>query len=123
LSKVDSLERLNPTCSGLVRFAVNKKKLCSGTLHSFSKILFHFDLAEGNIVPIERHNTDSVRIEDILFELTQKLLNTDGLTIDDKPATKEDVYLIISTLDTAMEIRKRQQERLAAYYNNLLKEG
>jgi predicted transcriptional regulator len=81
------------------------------------------DLAEGNIVPIERHNTDSVRIEDILFELTQKLLNTDNLTIDDKPATKEDVYLIISTLDTAMEIRKRQQERLAAYYNNLLKEG
>ncbi len=81
------------------------------------------DLAEGNIVPIERHNTDSVRIEDILFELTQKLLNTDGLTIDDQPATKEDVYLIISTLDTAMEIRKRQQERLAAYYNNLLKEG
>ena len=81
------------------------------------------DLAEGNIVPIEKHNTDSVRIEDILFELTQKLLNTDGLTIDDKPATKEDVYLIISTLDTAMEIRKKQQERLAAYYNNLLKEG
>lgn len=81
------------------------------------------DLAEGNIVPIERHNTDSVRIEDILFELTQKLLNTDNLTIEDKPATKEDVYLIISTLDTAMEIRKKQQERLAAYYNNLLKEG
>lgn len=81
------------------------------------------DLAEGNIVPIEKHNADSVRIEDILFELTQKLLNTDGLTIDDKPATKEDVYLIISTLDTAMEIRKKQQERLAAYYNNLLKEG
>ena len=81
------------------------------------------DLAEGNIVPVEKHNTNSVRIEDILFEFTQKLLNTDGLTIDDQPATKEDVYLIISTLDTAMEIRKRQQERLAAYYNNLLKEG
>lgn len=81
------------------------------------------DLAEGNIVPIERHKTDSVRIEDILFELTQKLLNTDNLTIEEKPATKEDIYLIISTLDTAMEIRKKQQERLAAYYNNLLNEG
>ena len=35
LSKVDTLERLNPTCSGVFRFAVNKKKLCSGSLHSF----------------------------------------------------------------------------------------
>ena len=35
LSKVDTLERLNPTCSGIIPFTANKKKLCSGILHSF----------------------------------------------------------------------------------------
>ena len=52
LSKVDSLERLNPTCSGMFRFIPNRKKLCSGTLHSFSKILFYFDLTKGHIVQV-----------------------------------------------------------------------
>ena len=63
------------------------------------------DLADGHIVPIEKPSNDLTKIEDIIAETTQKLLNSDQLTIDGKPASVEDIYFIISTLDTALEIR------------------
>lgn len=79
-------------------------------------------LAEGNIVPNTKETEDAIRIEDILFHTKEMLTGTEHLTFEGKPASKEDIYLIISTIDTAMEIRKKQNERLAAYYNNLMKD-
>ena len=81
------------------------------------------DLADGHIVPIEKPSNDLTKIEDIIAETTQKLLNSDQLTIDGKPASVEDIYFIISTLDTALEIRKKQQASVKAYYNNLINKG
>ena len=78
-------------------------------------------LAEGKIIPIKTKEGDVTRIEDIIRNTEQLLLNTECLTFEGKPATKEDVYLILSTLETALDIRKRQQERMAAYYNQILK--
>ena len=79
-------------------------------------------LAEGQIVPIEKSIDAEVRIEDILNEAKQKLLNSNHLTIENKTASAEDVYLIVSTLDTVLEIRKMQSQRLAAYYKQLIKD-
>ena len=61
-------------------------------------------------------------IEDILNEAKQKLLNSNHLTIENKTASAEDIYLIVSTLDTVLEIRKMQSQRLAAYYKQLIKD-
>ncbi len=77
-------------------------------------------LAEGKIISNVKEG-NVTRIEDIIRNTEQLLLNTECLTFEGKPATKEDVYLIISTLETALDIRKRQQERMAAYYNQILK--
>lgn len=77
-------------------------------------------LAEGKILSNVKEG-DVTKIEDIIRNTEQLLLNTECLTFEGKPATKEDVYLIISTLETALDIRKRQQERMAAYYNQILK--
>ena len=79
-------------------------------------------LAEGQIVPIEKSIDAEVRIEDILNEAKQKLLNSNHLTIENKTASAEDIYLIVSTLDTVLEIRKMQSQRLAAYYKQLIKD-
>lgn len=77
-------------------------------------------LAEGKIISNVKEG-DVTRIEDIIRNTEQLLLNTECLTFEGKPATKEDVYLIISTLETSLDIRKRQQERMAEYYNQILK--
>lgn len=81
------------------------------------------DLADGQIVPIEKPSNDMTKIEDIISETKQKLLNSDQLTIDGKPASVEDIYFVISTLETALEIRKKQQASVKAYYNNLINKG
>ena len=78
-------------------------------------------LAEGQIVPIEKTIDAELKVEDILYEAKQKLLNSNHLTIENKAASAEDVYLIISTLDTVMEIRKMQSQRLADYYKRMIK--
>lgn len=79
------------------------------------------DLAEGRIVPVTKPSDEVIQIEDLLNSVSQTLMQAEHLTIDGKPATKEDVYLIISTIETVMEIRKKQHERMAAYYTELLK--
>lgn len=82
------------------------------------------DLAEGNIVQIEKPSTCAqTQIEDIIYEATQKLLTSDNLTLNGRPASKEDIFFVVSTLDAMMEIRKKQQEKLETYYNNLMKKG
>lgn len=78
------------------------------------------ELIEGRIVTTTK-TADTTKIEDILNEAKQKLMESDYLTIEGNPATAEDIYLIISTLDTVMEIRKMQSKRLAEYYKQLSK--
>lgn len=77
------------------------------------------ELAQGRIVPLTREEAPQTKIEDILDSMKQQLLNCDNLTFDGESATAEDVYYIISTLDTAMEIRKKQNERLNKYQSEM----
>lgn len=67
------------------------------------------DLAAGKIVPIKREETPKTRIEDIFDDVKQQLLNAQNLTIDDEPATADEIMLLVNTLDVALQINKKQR--------------
>lgn len=64
------------------------------------------DLAEGRIVPVNQ-NTTKTKVEDLIADLKHKLMNTKNLTIDDMPATEEDLQAVINALEISLEIGKR----------------
>lgn len=76
------------------------------------------DLAEGKIVPLKRPEEPSTRIEDIIDNAKQQLLNGDNLTLDNKPVSKQDIWTIINAYDMALEAGRR----LSAYYKALEKD-
>jgi DNA-binding Xre family transcriptional regulator len=67
------------------------------------------DLAQGKIVPIKREDAPKTKIEDIFDDVKQQLLNAQNLTIDDEPATAEEIMLLVNTLDVALQISKKQK--------------
>lgn len=67
------------------------------------------DLAAGKIVPIKREEAPKTRIEDIFDDVKQQLLNAQNLTIDDEPATADEIMLLVNTLDVALQINKKQR--------------
>ena len=75
-------------------------------------------LAEGKIVPIERPDEPPVKIEDIVDDAKQLLLNGGNLTLDDMPASEQDVIAIVNAFDVALDSAKRMK----AYYNQLKKD-
>ena len=66
------------------------------------------DLVNGKIVPNTEDHRDTIRIEDILEETKQKLLNADNLTIGDRSADEADITAIINQLEIAIEIQKKR---------------
>ena len=66
------------------------------------------DLAEGRIVPLIRSESIPTKIEDLFDELKQKLLNADNLTLSDLPASDDDITLLVSILDIALEVAKKR---------------
>lgn len=78
-------------------------------------------LAEGKIVPVKRPEVEQTRIEDLIMDLKQKLLNADHLTLDSKPASELEIMQIINALDAAVDAAKRN--RITAAYFTKLKEG
>ncbi len=66
------------------------------------------DLVNGKIVPNTEDHSDTIRIEDILEETKQKLLNADNLTIGDRSADESDITAIINQLEIAIEIQKKR---------------
>lgn len=67
------------------------------------------DLAAGKIVPIKREEAPKTRIEDIFDDVKQQLLNAQNLTIDDEPATADEIMLLVNTLDVSLQINKKQR--------------
>lgn len=67
------------------------------------------DLAEGRIVPLNR-NITTTKVEDLIDDLKHKLMNTENLTIDDKPATDEELQAVINALEISLEIGKRNMK-------------
>ena len=68
------------------------------------------DLAEGKIVPLKRPAAEPTRIEDLIENVKQTLLNADNLTIDDEPATGAEIMFFVNTLDVALQISKKQKQ-------------
>lgn len=103
-----------------------KKGVSNATVQNIIRICQALDisadeLTEGRIVTVKQDNSETHKVEDIIYNTVQQLLNSSNLTIDDQPATKEDIFYIVSMLDASMEIRKKQMERISAYYNQLMK--
>ena len=70
------------------------------------------DLAEGNIVPINRTMPEAKKIENILNATKQELLNAEKLTFDNEPATEDEVNDIILLIDMAMELQRRKRRMM-----------
>ena len=62
------------------------------------------DLAAGRIVPLTRSETTPTKVEDLFTEIREILLNADSLTIQNRPATDNEVKLLIILLDAALEV-------------------
>lgn len=67
------------------------------------------DLAQGKIIPLKREEPQKTKIEDIFDDVKQQLLNAQNLTINDEPATAEEIMLLVNTLDVALQISKKQK--------------
>ena len=66
-------------------------------------------LAEGKIVPLTRQKSTPTKIEDLFDDVKQKLLNADNLTLENNPVSAEIIMLLVSTLDVALSLAKKQQ--------------
>ena len=67
------------------------------------------DLAEGRIVPITRIVPQPKRIEDIIGNAKQELMNGNCLTFDDQPASDEEINDIVLMMDMALELQRRKR--------------
>ena len=66
------------------------------------------DLVNGKIVPVMEYHSGTVRIEDIMEETKQKLLNADHLTIGDRPADETDITAILNSFEIVLEMQKKR---------------
>ena len=65
------------------------------------------DLADEIITPVSK-SCSAVRIENIIEAVRQQIMSSSNLTINNKPATQEDIMLFIDTLDIALEMAKKR---------------
>ena len=68
------------------------------------------ELANGNIVPLQANTSNfrSFEVDDILADVKAKLIHTDGLTIEGKPADKKSIDTIVNAIDVGEKIAKKQ---------------
>lgn len=69
-------------------------------------------LAEGMIVPLERQVSTPTKIEDIIEEVKQHLLNADNLTLNDAPVNEYEIITLINQIDAAVEVTKKTADVL-----------
>ena len=69
------------------------------------------DLAEGRIVPLKRKSAKPTKIEDIIENTKQTLLNAQNLTLNDKPASAADILSLVNSLEVAMQVWKNQMNK------------
>lgn len=66
------------------------------------------DLAEGRIVPLKRPVAKQTKIEDIIEDAKQTLLNAENLTLNDKPASAAEIMSLVNSLEVAVQVWKNQ---------------
>lgn len=71
------------------------------------------ELADGNIVPIRSYQKPNERIfevKDILDDVKNQLHSCSGLTLNGKPASKENIDSIVGAMDIGLEMVKRNMK-------------
>lgn len=68
------------------------------------------ELAEDKIVPLPRSESTPTKIEDLFDGVKQQLLNADCLTLDGVTVSTDEIMLLVSTLDVALEVAKKQHK-------------
>lgn len=69
------------------------------------------ELANGNIVPARPYQKPSeimVEVNDILGNVKDQLINSDGLTIGGKPANKDNINTIVQAMSIVEEMAKKK---------------
>lgn len=64
-------------------------------------------LADGDIVPLKKSKEIMIEVEDILADVKYRLEHVDGLTLEGKPATKENINTIVQALNVGEEMAKK----------------
>lgn len=82
----------------------NVKKLCAALGITAD------GLAKNQIIRPEVLPAHEVKIEDLVFNFKQQLMNTDNLTINGQLATESDIVFFINTLDVALQLNKKQNQ-------------
>lgn len=65
------------------------------------------ELAEGRIVPTSALVSKPVKVEDIIANTKQMLMNHDNLTLNEQKIDEAEVKNILNSLDLLLEIQKR----------------
>ena len=70
------------------------------------------ELAAGKIVPMQHHTSGTIRIEDVIQNAKQEIINADHLTLNDQHLDPADIKSIINSLDLLLEIEKRNKRMI-----------
>lgn len=67
-------------------------------------------LAAGKIVPIEEEVSEPTKIEDIIDDAKQKILNGGNLTLNGVPMEEHDLIAIVNGIEVIIEVAKRNKK-------------
>ena len=67
------------------------------------------ELADEKIAPVTKDNS-TVKVETIFESAKQQLLNANNLTLEDVPVTADEIMLLVSTLDIALEVTMKRRK-------------
>lgn len=70
------------------------------------------ELAEGNIVSVSKIIETPQKVEDIISNAKQELINGTHLTLNDEELTETDVANMVLSLDMIIEIEKQRKSQL-----------
>lgn len=98
----------NSTLANILRRGVNNANVLTIIKICQALDISTDDLAEGKIVPLPRSESTPTSIEDLFDDLKQQLMNADCLTLDGDPVSLDEIALLVSTLDVALEVTKKQ---------------
>ena len=68
------------------------------------------ELANGNIVPVEKNPEEITRIEDLIEYIKKRLSTCKNPTLNNKPVKQDIIVSMIDGLDLILEIQKKKDE-------------
>jgi len=105
----DKIDIPNSTFANILRRGVNNANVLTIIKICQALGISTDDLAEGRIVPITRIIPQPKRIEDIIGNAKQELLNGNYLTFDNQPASEDEINDIVLMMDMALELQRRKR--------------